>query len=122
MSGALGAARWPTALGVAAPVAGALAAQFWNYLIAALAGLLEHAFSSVSVLGFWACSGNPVGWRVQVRGYLANAYADLERELPAPAHLDSERGSRFEGLTVGILRPLDHHDRDAASAGVACTA
>ena len=83
MSGALGAARWPTALGVAAPVAGALAAQFWNYLIAALAGLLEHAFSSVSVLGFWACSGNPVGWRVQVRGYLANAYADLERELPA---------------------------------------
>jgi hypothetical protein len=55
MWAALGAAPLPTAaLGVAAPITGAVAAQFWNYLIAALARSLEQAFSSVSVLGFWA--------------------------------------------------------------------
>jgi hypothetical protein len=45
----------PTApLGVAAPITRALAAQSWNYLTLFLARSLEHAFSSVSVLGFWA--------------------------------------------------------------------
>jgi len=42
------------ALGVAASITGALAAWRSNYLTASLARSLEHVFSSVSVLGFWA--------------------------------------------------------------------
>ena len=62
MWAALGVAPLSTApLGAAAPMTRALAALSWNYLTLFLARSLEHAFSSVSVLGFWAL-GQPVGW------------------------------------------------------------